>query len=106
LRQAEKANELFAVSSAEETLLHGLSKVGSPCHAVRLLFERTTGWIMGSCSSKEKPVRLCWLPTERRGYCHAVWGSAVVVGAETGAITILDLGAMIAMLDHAAVRSK
>jgi hypothetical protein len=105
LRQAEKADELFPVSSAEESSLHGLGKVGSPCHAVRLSFERTTGWVMGSCSNEEKLIRLCWLPTERRGYYYAVWGSALVVGAHTGTITILDLSAMIAMLDHAAVRS-
>jgi hypothetical protein len=104
LRQAEKADELFAVNSAEESLLHGVGTVGNPCHPVRLSFHHATGWVMGSCSGKEKPVRLCWLPTDRRGRQHAVWGSTVVVGADTGAITILDLSAMIAMLDHAGVR--
>jgi hypothetical protein len=106
LRQAENADELFAVSSAEESLLHGLGKVGSHCHAVRLFPEHTTGWVMGSCSGEEKPVRLCWLPTERRGYIHAVWGSTVVIGAHTGVITILDLSAMLTTLDHAGVRPK
>jgi hypothetical protein len=104
LRQAEKADELFAVSSAEEAVWHGVGKVSNPCHAVRLSFQYATGWVMGSFSGEEKPVRLCWLPTERRGWYHAVWGSTVVVGADTGAITILDLSAMIAMLHQAGVR--
>jgi hypothetical protein len=104
LRQTEKADELVAVSSAEESLLHDLGKVDSPYHAVRLSFDSTTGWVIRSRSGEEKPVCLCWLPTDRRGLRHAVWGSTVVVGAETGAITILDLSAMTAMLDHTAVR--
>jgi hypothetical protein len=104
LGQAEKADELFAVNSAEESLLHGVGTVNNPCQAGRLSFEHRTGWAMGSCFGKEKPVRLCWLPTERRGEIYAVSGSTVVVGADTGAITILDLSATIAMLDHAGVR--
>jgi hypothetical protein len=95
---------LFAVNSVENSLSHGVGMAGNPCHAVRLSFDHATGWDMGSCSSEEKLVRLCWLPTDRRGPHHAVWGSTVVVGADTGAITILDLSAMIAMLDHAGVR--
>jgi hypothetical protein len=104
LRQAEKADELFAVNSAEELLRHGVGTVGNLCQAGRLSVQYATGWVMGSCSSEEKLVRLCWLPTDRRGEIYAVWGSTVVVGADTGAITILDLSATIAMLDHAGVR--
>jgi hypothetical protein len=106
LRQAQKADELCAVNSAEESPSHGVGKVGNPCQAGRgrLSFQHTSGWVTGSFSGEEKPVRLCWLPTERRGYYYAVWGSTVVIGAETGAITILDLSAMTAMLDHTAVR--
>jgi hypothetical protein len=105
LRQAEKADGLFAVISAEESLQHSVGTVRNSYHAVRLSFEHETGWVTGSFSGElKKPVRLWWLPTDRRGRRHAVWGSTVVVGADTGAITILDLSAMIAMLDHAGVR--
>jgi hypothetical protein len=77
---------------------HGAGTVRNSHHAVQLSFQHATGWVTGSISGEKKPVRLCWLPTERRGRHYAVSGSIVVVGADTGAITILDLSAMVAML--------
>jgi hypothetical protein len=47
-----------------------------------------TGWL--SCSAGPGRSAL-WLPIERRGRGLARYGSRVVVGAKTGALTMLEL---------------
>jgi hypothetical protein len=103
LRRPDNTDELFTVRSMEEPLWHGVETAGNPCHAVRLSFQYTTGWIMGSWSGEENLVRLCWLPAERRGLIYAVWGSTMVIGAQTGTVTILNLSALLVMFDHGCV---
>jgi hypothetical protein len=88
---------VFSVRSAKKPLSHGVRTVDNPC---RVSLQKVTGWILGSRPGEEKPVYLCWLPTERRGNFFTVYGSTMVVGARTGAITILDLSAVLAMLDQ------
>jgi hypothetical protein len=96
---------VFTVHSMEEPLWHGVETAGNPCHAARLSFQYATGWILGSWPGKDNLIRLCWLPTERRGLLRAVWGSTVVVAAWSGAVTILDLSGLLGMFEHSNVQS-
>jgi hypothetical protein len=94
------ADELFSDRSAAQPLWHAVGRVDNPYYAVRLSIQGSTGWITGSWPGEGKLSNLCWLPTEKRGHSHAVYGSTMVIGADTGAITILDLGAVLGMLSH------
>jgi hypothetical protein len=47
-----------------------------------------SGWL--SCSYAARCI-LLWLPVERRGPAFASHGKRVVVGANSGALTVLDL---------------
>jgi hypothetical protein len=47
-----------------------------------------SGWLDSGVVSHELVL---WLPVERRGSCIASFGPRVVVGAKTGAVTILEL---------------
>jgi hypothetical protein len=105
---AEDADELHADHCAEEPSWHSLrardATSENPYHAV-LSYRDAVAWVMGSWLGQETPVPLCWLPTHRRGYAQAVSGSTLVIGAYSGAITILDFKAMLAMVDHAGMRA-
>jgi WD40 repeat protein len=48
-----------------------------------------TGWI-SRCERNGDWSRVCWLPVELRGYAAAYSGQKVVIGARSGAVTILD----------------
>lgn len=68
---------------------------------------RIEGWLYFGHGAGGKPVRVCWLPTERRPslyayypikLCYAWHGDIVVIGSEKGTITILDLSDVVASL--------
>jgi WD40 repeat protein len=53
------------------------------------VFDKDLGWI--SRHGRDSALRrVCWLPVELRGNALAHSGQKVVVGAENGAVTILD----------------
>jgi WD40 repeat protein len=66
------------------------SPAQAPPEAAIVTFEAdTTGWIWrGTPSGNVQP--LCWLPKQYRGKALAYHGQTVCIGAENGAITILD----------------
>jgi hypothetical protein len=71
-----------------------------------IAWDDSTGWISlkREASLEEADVRLCWLPKERRGRPHAFRHSTMVIGAETGAITILDFSEMLASFNATSAR--
>jgi WD40 repeat protein len=62
-----------------------------------LVWNEASGWISWQCSNL-RSVRLCWLPQECRGKPFACHNMTVVIGAQSGALTILDFSEVIAML--------
>jgi hypothetical protein len=53
-------------------------------------FDSHTGWISHRSAREGALLRLCWLPPDRRGHAFAHHDSHVVVGAELGAVTVID----------------
>jgi hypothetical protein len=70
-----------------------------PHHPI-LQCSRDTGWISYRSARAGALVRLCWLPPNRRGEIFATNGSHVVVGANHGAVTIIDFCDVLGMLSH------
>jgi hypothetical protein len=56
-----------------------------------------TGWLIWR-NTTGREIHLCWLPTERRGNRFSVHNNTVVIGAETGILTILDMTGTIEFL--------
>jgi hypothetical protein len=59
----------------------------------------STGWVqlkVRNSLQENHAVPLCWLPEKRRGDAFAAHDRTVVIGAKTGAITILDFTSMLA----------
>jgi hypothetical protein len=63
-----------------------------------IAWDDSTGWVClkREASLEGADVRLCWLPMERRGEIHAIRHNTMVIGAKTGAITVLDFSEMLA----------
>jgi hypothetical protein len=70
----------------------------SPTEA--LVWSGETGWISLQ-RSRTHSVRLCWLPHERRGASFASHNMMAAIGAQHGAVTILDFSEVLATLDAA-----
>jgi hypothetical protein len=67
-----------------------------------LSWDKDTGWVQlktRHALQAERIISLCWLPMERRGTCFATDGRTLVIGARSGAITILNLAGMLPRLD-------
>jgi hypothetical protein len=63
-----------------------------------LSWDARTGWVQlktHDALQGNRTVPLCWLPAERRGLPFAVYGCTLVIGARTGAVTILDFTSML-----------
>jgi hypothetical protein len=64
----------------------------TPRPGLLIKFSKYTGWITKSTDMFLPSVDLCWIPQARRGDEYAVHGSSkIIIGAEQGAITIIDL---------------
>jgi hypothetical protein len=62
-----------------------------------LVWNEKTGWISWQRFDL-RLVRLCWLPHERRGKPFVFHNMTAVIGAQHGAVTILDFSEVIRML--------
>jgi hypothetical protein len=66
-----------------------------------LVWDSETGWLSWQISDGTRPMPLCWVPVERRGYNFASHGTTAVIGARNGILTILDFSDVVAMLGNA-----
>jgi sugar phosphate permease len=75
-------------------------------HEAVLAWDAITGWVRLKTKApfEGDGALLCWIPTERRGGAHAIWNTTLVLGATSGAITILDFSDMLASFNAASAR--
>jgi hypothetical protein len=66
-----------------------------------LVWNAETGWISWQIPERNRPLPLCWMPVERRGYKFTCFGTTAVLGARQGTLTILDFSDVIAMIGDA-----
>jgi hypothetical protein len=66
----------------------------------RFVFDSYTGWISCRSTREGALLRLCWLPSNRRGRAFDYHHSHVVVGASQGAVTILHFCDVLKMLSR------
>jgi hypothetical protein len=57
-----------------------------------------TGWVSYRSAREDALLRLCWLPSNRRGNAFARYNSHVVVGSSQGAVTIISFCDVLRML--------
>jgi hypothetical protein len=67
-------------------------------HAEALIWHQESGWVSWQSSKDSSSVQLCWLSLERRGSAFAWHDTTAVIGAQNGAVTILDFAGVIGML--------
>jgi WD40 repeat protein len=63
-----------------------------------LVWSEKSHWISWRRSEGACPVRLCWLPPERRGESFTWHDTMAIIGARQGIVTVLDFSDVIAML--------
>jgi hypothetical protein len=66
-------------------------------HTEAFMWSEETGWISWQ-RSEVGTLPLCWLPVDRRGGSFATHGFMAAIGAQQGAVTILDFSDVIAIL--------
>lgn len=55
-----------------------------------IVWDARTGWFTWSNRVGACAISLCWLPPYRRGFVFSAHEDKVVVGSDTGAVTIID----------------